>query len=64
MSTNQYINWNNFHICPPMRIGKSSNEANVIDANMINVLKDSQPAFTYSKLIMETLKQGVTYVQS
>ena len=47
-----------------MRIGKSSNEANVIDANMINVLKDSQPAFTYSKLIMETLKQGVTYVQS
>ena len=37
LPANLYINWSNFHICLPIRIRESTNEANDIDANMITV---------------------------
>ena len=36
--------------------------ADVIDSHIIKTI--TQPEFTYSKLTIETLEQGVKYVQS
>lgn len=35
LQSNHYTNWNSVHICLPIQIKKSTNEANDIDAAMI-----------------------------
>ena len=35
LQSNHYTNWNSVHICLPIQIKKSANEANDIDAAMI-----------------------------
>ena len=37
LPANQYMNWNSFHLCLPIMIKKSTNEANDLAANMITV---------------------------
>ena len=37
LPANLYMNWNNVHICLPIQIKKSTNEANDINAVMVTV---------------------------